>query len=119
MRISDWSSDVCSSDLHDTAQLLARGQIREFEYRQLCGQLERDLPLEKPSIRTARRKSAHGDAVIHGESVAGGAERGDHTVDRSVPPLLGPDAVDGAVDQAPPAAVHPLGAARHLDHPRL
>src|SRR3546814_7424110 len=47
MRISDWSSDVCSSDLQDTAKspgyvVLAREiqkKSRHMPVRQLCGEL--------------------------------------------------------------------------------
>src|SRR3546814_7917171 len=50
MRISDWNSDVCSSDLTALRELLARGEAAEG----------RDLPLT-PEARQALMAMADGD----------------------------------------------------------
>src|SRR3546814_16043188 len=61
MRISDWSSDVCSSDLADDAQAAARGS--GLADARLCGCLF-DLPVRSEGraaqIRPARPRPAGG-----------------------------------------------------------
>src|SRR3546814_11070486 len=39
MRISDWSSDVCSSDLHDATLI----QVREIRYRTIAAELRSQI----------------------------------------------------------------------------
>src|SRR3546814_5086432 len=54
MRISDWSSDVCSSDLHAVRR--------------------RSAPLAKDSLRPGK-----GDDVVHGQEIIGIVALGDET----------------------------------------
>src|SRR3546814_5459365 len=68
MRISDWSSDVCSSDLAQAAVLrshpdpVARVDVDELDV--VAGQRPRVVRLVPPH--------AHGQAVVAGQAVAGG-----------------------------------------------
>src|SRR3546814_5688639 len=83
MRISDWSSDVCSSDLLDH-DALAPGQIR-IDRRDQRGQLHADQDLAEEPLFGGfedRQRSGLRAAVVGvvGETVRhpGGIERGAH-----------------------------------------
>src|SRR3546814_3622995 len=43
MRISDWSSDVCSSDLHELARMGRVGQAVDDRHRRVLGHLAQPL----------------------------------------------------------------------------
>src|SRR3546814_8600273 len=80
MRISDWSSDVCSSDLHDPGEPEARAEPVDAER---AGDLEKDVPdIEK---RRAEReyRFAHTEIARHrylGETDVRAIDRADdHT----------------------------------------
>src|SRR3546814_3886533 len=71
MRISDWSSDVCSSDLQVRGELRERGQLAELRQRQLdaAGELLDDLGLRRTT------HARHRDAGVHGRADAGVEQR--------------------------------------------
>src|SRR3546814_4732188 len=56
MRISDWSSDVCSSDLHDPTTLNRQGNDRGMSYRSAI------FYTSDEQRRTAEETIADGDA---------------------------------------------------------
>src|SRR3546814_1547683 len=56
MRISDWSSDVCSSDLDRSGDLLAQNLVRHADHRRLLHrrmEMERGLDLERRDVVAA------------------------------------------------------------------
>src|SRR3546814_20123189 len=104
MRISDWSSDVCSSDLHimrlrralgrddafeDDLGRLINGEFSAFDE---IGEISFEEGERRIGITAARRRSAVlGDAVaqrehqerksaVQGKSVSVGGESGGHSV---------------------------------------
>src|SRR3546814_2965652 len=64
MRISDWSSDVCSSDLID---IIADGQRHDARLAGLCGRRRarhrRTLPFERADRRGRSRERQIGDLL--------------------------------------------------------
>src|SRR3546814_20956582 len=56
MRISDWSSDVCSSDLDRSGDILAQNLVRHADHRRLLHrrmEMERGLDLERRDVVAA------------------------------------------------------------------
>src|SRR3546814_5086715 len=53
MRISDWSSDVCSSDLHVVVSEDANGQVRTLFGRKIEG-LAAELPAVAPRVSSTQ-----------------------------------------------------------------
>src|SRR3546814_13187469 len=53
MRISDWSSDVCSSDLHVVVSEDANGQVRALFGRKIEG-LAAELPAVAPRVSSTQ-----------------------------------------------------------------
>src|SRR3546814_19221204 len=103
MRISDWSSDVCSSDLQDTAKspgygVLAREiqkKSRHMPVRQLCGELGDVLTTLTPCLLMSPLSvaqflaagSKHFDLVVFDEAsqitvwdAIGAIDRGKHVI---------------------------------------
>src|SRR3546814_542724 len=76
MRISDWSSDVCSSDLHDPAHLLAEVHVVDGgdggealpEPRESAEREALDVVL---GVGPQSLVAAHGDAVVDDDLVVG------------------------------------------------
>src|SRR3546814_1457142 len=74
MRISDWSSDVCSSDLRVGEQVGARALAQQFDHFARC----RREAAHRAAHRLAQRAGDDVDAVEHaldlGRAAAGGAD---------------------------------------------
>src|SRR3546814_8663052 len=70
MRISDWSSDVCSSDLGDVEA--ARGHVGGHQHACLAGleQVQRLLPLRLALVAVDRDGAQAGGLELFGEAVA-------------------------------------------------
>src|SRR3546814_4981978 len=104
MRISDWSSDVCSSDLQGTEQLRLKGkrQFRNFvqEQRPTIGRLEQAVGRSRRA-----RKCAFAMAEEHGLHHRFGQSR---AVDRN-------EILVGPVAAHMNEAGHPLLARSSLD----
>src|SRR3546814_8058262 len=65
MRISDWSSDVCSSDLRDVGQIFSL--MSEF-YSTAANRLDPHGRLLTPDMRAALEKNAH-DSLLEMHSI--------------------------------------------------
>src|SRR3546814_12900218 len=61
MRISDWSSDVCSSDLHTQGRHASPQAIVEYRHTTYCGYAELLVP-EKPTLSVSVAYSAQAQA---------------------------------------------------------
>src|SRR3546814_15627630 len=71
MRISDWSSDVCSSDLGTNGTVIAQRTNRDRLPR--TGEQRGRWPC--PSALVLRRKAGRSDAAAHPTHGAGGARQ--------------------------------------------
>src|SRR3546814_7927193 len=86
MRISDWSSDVCSSDLNQVAKLVLALEPAAFAEKQHgLGLVRREQVHNRGRIGAAHAEVDHGDAVVGGaghwpvSALHGGAgERAEH-----------------------------------------
>src|SRR3546814_2430919 len=75
MRISDWSSDVCSSDLAQPAQKISRREAGKGtgQQRQRHGREERPVEIAAPQSRRARRHPRFPVSPVPGLPPAGAA----------------------------------------------
>src|SRR3546814_20353375 len=106
MRISDWSSDVCSSDLLDARHLDGQPLARPAEAHELRGDAELDAAVER-RVAAAERDLAPADAGAVPVDLAGQhvhARRADEVADEGV---RGPLAeLLRRADLHPPPLVH-------------
>src|SRR3546814_7626871 len=65
MRISDWSSDVCSSDLHRLAMVVRHARVREG-----TGHFERRKPDARPPGRKRQRVALTKSRLLDGRQPA-------------------------------------------------
>src|SRR3546814_13102797 len=100
MRISDWSSDVCSSDLCSPDEPF----IKEAISRERA-----DLPLGKIEYADLRQGRGHLQIALLGEQPH-------HMVTPAVGPRLIADAA-GFIDVARPAPPRRVGTGRHFQRP--
>src|SRR3546814_15878533 len=96
MRISDWSSDVCSSDLEDTAASTAHRHLRigDLAIAGLAAQLAHGFdqviegmepPFRQlPPVRVEREDAVQRDTLAAFEKVAGRARLRDRSEERRV-----------------------------------
>src|SRR3546814_1879367 len=72
MRISDWSSDVCSSDLADQAEVIAQaaGEIADIGIRQLGGLADEGGEGRRPCFDLRHVADAHAAALGERRRVA-------------------------------------------------
>src|SRR3546814_10528536 len=126
MRISDWSSDVCSSDLLDGNVEAAGRLVHEYEAR-LGHQVARDLQallhaareVFRPVVDAAEVELHLGQPVLRlvpdGTVVAGGAGPGAHAALGPVAPPQAPAPPRGLGSPPPPPA--PTGRERAATYP--
>src|SRR3546814_7357380 len=83
MRISDWSSDVCSSDLLSWSQATPSAHVTEDAYERIVGQILEDL---------AALQDIDGLFLdLHGAMVAEHLDDGEGEMLRRVREVVGPD----------------------------
>src|SRR3546814_19359782 len=96
MRISDWSSDVCSSDLGDLPQRVEAAEIDQNDIDDVGPAASRVGVLDKKAGNAVRRRPGH-----HGVGYRRNAEAGRHRDDEVAPApepcRRDPEAVD--IDQ--------------------
>ena len=98
----------------DATQFLARGQVGQFEHREIAVELERGLADKEAPIGAGRRERRHRNAEVGRIDIIHGAQMLGDVIDRSLVAMRLPDGVDRGIDQSALGVVQLVDEPRHL-----